>query len=293
VEQLIATPSDDKLSTARQAWRDMRSVWEKSEGYLFGPVEDNDYDPQMDTWPVDYVQMDSLLASSNPLEVSDIQALSTLSLRGFHPVEYVLWGKEGNRSAASLTDRQKKYIHSLSTDLKNICKSLSDSWNPAAGNFAQNLINAGKPGSVYATKLEAYLAITEAIIGICEEVGEGKMEEPFAALDSAIVESPFSGNSVTDFKNNIIGLQNVYFGKWTIDGRGLNEVVASRNMNLDNGMQQKIATAVSSFDAITLPYEQAIFDQRTQIMNTQNALADLKDALENELKPFLIQNIRD
>jgi hypothetical protein len=64
-------------------------------------------------------------------------------------------------------------------------------------------------------------------------------------------------------------------------------------MNLDNGMQQKIATAVSSFDAITLPYEQAIFDQRTQIMNTQNALADLKDALENELKPFLIQNIRD
>jgi len=293
VQQLIANPTNDKLNSTRQAWRDMRSIWEKSEGYLFGPVEDNEYDPQMDTWPVDYVQMDSLLASSNPLEVSDIQSLSTLSLRGFHPIEYVLWGKDGNRSAATITDREKQYIQSLATDLKNICKSLSDSWNPSGGNFAQNLVNAGQPGSVYATKLEAYMAITEAMIGICEEVGEGKMEEPYAALDSAIVESPFSGNSVTDFRNNIIGLQNVYLGKWTSDGKGMNEVVNSKNINLDNNIQQKIAAAISSFDAISLPYEQAIFDQRTQIKNTQNALADLADMLNNDLKPFLVQNIKD
>ena len=293
VQALAASPTTDKLLAARQAWRDMRSIWEKSEGYLFGPVEDDEYDPQMDTWPVDYVQMDSLLASSNPLSVSDIQALSTLSLRGFHPAEYILWGKDGNRQAATLTDREKLYLQSLTTDLKNICKNLSDSWNPSAGNFAQNLTNAGKPGSVYATKQEAYLAITEAMIGICEEVGEGKMEEPYAAMDSAIVESPFSGNSITDFRNNIIGLENVYLGKWTSDGKGINEVVAEKNISLDNALRSKITAAVNSFDAITLPYEQAIFDQRTQIKNTQNALAALKDALENDLKPFLVQNVKD
>ena len=59
-------------------------IWEQCEGFLFGPVEDNDYDPNMDSWPTDYVQMDSLLASNSNLSVANIQNL-TLSLRDTIP----------------------------------------------------------------------------------------------------------------------------------------------------------------------------------------------------------------
>ena len=95
----------------------MRETWEQCEGFLFGPVEDNDYDPNMDTWPTDYTQMDSLLASTNPLEVSDIQNL-TLSLRGYHPIEYIIFGDHGSRKAADITARQKKYMISFANKLK-------------------------------------------------------------------------------------------------------------------------------------------------------------------------------
>ncbi|MEO6638307.1 MAG: imelysin family protein, partial [Ginsengibacter sp.] len=213
VEELNSNATENNLLAARTVWKDMRSVWEQCEGFLFGPVEDNDYDPNMDTWPTDYNQMDSLLAGNSDLSVSSIQNL-TLSLRGYHPIEYIIFGDHGSRTAASLTQRQKIYVASLATDLKNTCHDLYTNWVSEPVNFSQEVISAGAGSKVYAKKQEAYLAILESMIGICEEVGEGKMKEPFDTRDPQTVESPYSGNSVIDFRDNIIGVQNVYLGRF-------------------------------------------------------------------------------
>ncbi|MBS1773451.1 MAG: hypothetical protein JST82_11385 [Bacteroidetes bacterium] len=289
---LNTSSTDANLFAARSAWRNMRTVWEQCEGFLFGPVEDNDYDPNMDTWPTDYVQMDSLLNSSNALEVSDIQN-ATLSLRGYHPIEYIIFGNHGDRIASTITARQKKYMMSLATDLKNTCHALYVSWTEAPLNFAHEVSTAGGGSTKYAKKQEAYIAIVNAMIAICEEVGEGKMKEPFDAKDPSIVESPYSGNSVSDFKNNIIGLQNVYLGWYKTAGKGLNDLVKAKNIALDNKLQSQINTAINSFDNITIFYEDAIINQRTQVQQTMDALTALKNTLEGELKPFIIEHITD
>ncbi|MEP7142292.1 MAG: imelysin family protein [Ferruginibacter sp.] len=293
IQNLNTDASEANLTAAKTAWKNMRGVWEKCEGYLFGPVEDNDYDPNMDTWPTDYVQMDSLLKSTNALTVNDLQNI-TLSLRGYHPIEYIIFGDHGNRTAASITARQKAYMVSLTTDLKTTCHALYLSWTSAPVNFAQQVVTAGIGSTVYTKKQQAYLAIVEAMIAICEEVGEGKMKEPFDARDPSIVESPYSGNSVSDFKDNIIGLQNVYLGKFGAgDGKGINDLVAVKNIALDNKLQSQITAAVNSFDNISVFYELAIISQRPQCQQTMTALATLKGTLEDELKPFIIQYIQD
>jgi len=119
------------------------------------------------------------------------------------------------------------------------------------------------------------------------------MKEPFDAMDPAIVESPYSGNSLIDFKNNIIGLQNVYLGKYKTDGKGLNDLVAAKNKALDNKLQAQMTAAINSFDNITVNYETAIISQRVQAQATMNALETLKTTLDEELKPFVIQYITD
>ncbi|HRI21635.1 MAG TPA: imelysin family protein [Panacibacter sp.] len=287
---LNATTNDANLAIARQAWKDMRTVWEQSESYLFGPVEDNDYDPNMDTWPTDYVQLDSVLASTNALTVADIQSF-TLSLRGYHPIEYIIFGENSSRTAAELTVRQKTYMISLSTDLTNTCNDLYLSWASAPVNFAQQVLTAGSGSIKYAKKQEVFLALADGLIGICEEVGEGKMKEPFDAQDPQIVESPYSGNSTTDFKNNITGIRNVYLG--LNGGKGLKDLVAAKNKSLDNTIQSEITAAINFFDNISQPYESAIISQRVQIQQTMDALGVLKETLENELRPFIIQYIQD
>ncbi len=290
---LEANPIEANLATARTAWKEMRSVWEQSESFLFGPVDANSYDPNTDTWPTDYVQMDSLLASTNPLSVSDIEGF-TLSLRGYHPIEYILFGNHGDRTAASITARQKTYMINLSTDLKNSCSKLLNDW-VTPPKYIDEVKNAGNGSTIYLKKQEIYLTIVEGLIGICEEVGEGKMKDPFDTQDPGIVESPYSGNSTTDFKNNIMGIQNVYLGKYKIDGKGLNDLVAAKNKSLDNKIQTQITAAINSFDNITMYYEDAIVPpgQRVQIQQTMDALATLKTTLDTELKPFIIQYITD
>jgi len=292
IDALNTNATDANLTAAKDAWKSMRAVWEQCEGFLFGPVEDNDYDPNMDTWPTDYTQMDSLLTSSNNLELADIQA-ATLSLRGYHPIEYIIFGDHGNRTAASLTARQKKYMVSLATDLKNTCHALYISWTENPVNYAQVVITAGSGSAKYTRKQEVFLAIVGGMTDICEEVGEGKMKEPFDTQDPAIVESPYSGNSLVDFKNNIIGLQNVYLGKYKEQGMGLKDLVAAKNKALDNKIQSQMAAAIGSFDNITVPFEQAIISQRVQVQSAMTALGTLKATLEDELKPFIIQYITD
>ncbi len=290
IATLNTSATDANLTAAQTSWKSLRTVWEQCEGFLFGPVEDNEYDPQMDTWPTDANQFDSLLASSNALELSDIQLLP-YNLRGFHPVEYLIFGDHGSRTAASLTDRQKKYMISASTDIVNICNSLYASWTESPTNFAQQVKTAGTGSTVYTTKQELFLAIVGAMQGICEEVGQGKMKEPFDARDPKIVESPYSGNSTLDFKNNITGLQTVYLGR--NGSTGLTNLVSLRNKSLDNTIRSQITTAINSFDNITEPYEQAIIDQRAQVQQTMNVVDALNETIEEQLVPFIQQQVKD
>lgn len=294
VVQLNASPTDANLQAARQGWRDVRQGWEQCEGFLFGPVEDDNYDPQMDTWPVDNVQLDSLMASSNPLSLTDIQSLSTLSLRGFHPLEYILWGKNGNSTAASITAREKQYMISLSADIVNNTTNLNYSWLSSGSNFQNDVLNAGKGSTRFKSRQEVFLAIAGAMIDICGEVGDSKMGEPFAAYDSTITESRFSHNSIADFRNNIIGAQNVYLCTYGgASGKSLSALVAAKNISLDNQIKAQFTAAINSFNSVSTTFEQGIYTQRTQIQNCITALNTLSTTLDEQLLPFIKQYVKD
>jgi predicted lipoprotein len=288
ITTLNTQTTDNNLTAAQNAWKNIRGTWEQCEGFLFGPVEDNDYDPNTDTWPTDYNQMDSLLASSNPLQTDDVEALPQ-SLRGYHPLEYIIFGKGGSRQAAELTDRQKQYMVSLSADiLYNNVQPLYNDWSTS---FKNEVLTAGSGSSQFETRQELFLNIVGGMSDICNEVGAGKMYEPFVARDSNITESPYSSHTLEDFRNNIVGLQNVYLG--LNNGKGIKDLVAAKNKDLDNQIQAKIQSAISSFDNITERFEEAIYDQRTLVQQTMDQLASLKDLLDNDLSDFITNNIKD
>ncbi len=291
IEALTVTTTPANLAAARDQWKAMRKSWEQCEGFLFGPVEDNDYDPNTDTWPTDYNQMDSLLASSNALTADDIKVLPQ-SLRGYHPIEYMIFGKGGSKTSADLTERQKTYLSGLTEDVVvNNVNALYNDWTAAPTNYKEQVLTAGSGSTQFTTKQELFLNIAAGMSGICDEVGTGKMYEPFVARDSSITESPYSSNTKVDFQNNIIGVQNVFNG---LDGgKGLKDLVAAKNSNLSNRISTAITTAVNSFDNITERYEVAIHTQRTQIQQTMDALAALQSLLDNELKAYITENVKD
>lgn len=296
VAALETSTTDANLDRARADWKAMRSIWEQCEGFLFGPVDIHEYDPQMDTWPTDYAQIDSLLASGAPLEVGDIEQIA-YSLRGYHPLEYLLFGVNGSRKPADLSPRELKYLTSLTADLANITSRLYNSWAGAPENYALQVSRSGTPQSTAYEKMQhAYLDIVGGMIEICEEVGEGKIYDPFMERDPEIVESPYSGNSWADFEDNLRGLQNVYLGRYKGQGKGVADLVAAKNKSLDNKIQGQINAALSSFATVrSVPFEKGILinAERVKIQKVMDVLASLKTTLEGELKPFVLQYIND
>lgn len=290
---LNTNSNQSSLDAAKSAWLDMRKVWEQCEGFIFGPVDEDNYDPNMDTWPTDFVEMDSLMNTTYPLTTANLENIA-LSLRGFHPIEYILFGDHGNRTPANLTTRQKEYMVSLAADLEANCKALSDSWATTGGKYGDLVKTAGNGSSKYASRREMFLTLADGLITICEEVGKGKMEDPFISQDPKTVESPYSGNSVADFRDNIVGLENVYLCRYNSKtGKSLSNVVAANNQALDNKIRGQITAAIHSFDNITKPYEEAIFLQGNQIRQTQAALAALEKSLNEDLKSYIQQYIKD
>lgn len=293
IQAFVASPSDSALDLIRQAWKDTRSEWELSESYLFGPVEDFNYDPMMDDWPINHVDLDSLLATTSSLTPADIENLPT-SLKGFHPIEYMIFGITGTRSASDFTARELEYLSSLSNNLNAVTLNLKNSWDPSLqGNFSDELKSAGKGSTRFASRKDAFITIVNSMVAICDEVANGKMEEPFVAQDSLLEESQFSHNSTADFTNNIRGVRNAYLCTYHNDGTGLNEIVSSLNTSLDNTIRAKIDAAINSFSAIDPNYGRAIYSHQMQILNTQSKINDLKATLETDLFNFINTNIKD
>lgn len=289
VSTLVATTSDANLATARQAWKDMRTTWEQTEAWLFGPVDADDIDPRIDTWPVDFNALDAQLASGNPFTESYIDNLPE-DLKGFHPIEYLLWGQNGNKTAASFTAREKEYLAALTANLKKLSESVKNSW---ANGYANTFKTAGASGnSDYPTQQSAFVDLVDGMAGICDEVANAKMKDPFEAADPSLEESPFAQNSIIDFTNNIQGILKMYQGKFTNDGKGIEDLVRNYNLSLDNEIKANHAAAITALQAITAPFGQAITTQATQVQNAMNKINDLAATLDEKLKPFVLQYVK-
>ncbi|MEJ1239842.1 imelysin family protein [Chryseolinea sp. T2] len=279
--------TNTELDACRATWKSARQAWEQSESFLFGPVSTDNIDPRIDTWPVNFTDLDAQLNSDNEFTEAYIDDLED-ALKGFHPIEYLIFGENGAKTAEQLSARDIEYLKGLALNLKSLTSDLDESWDPSSsGNYHTIFTTAGSGNSIYPTQAAAFEELVIAMAGICDEVANGKIGEVYAAQDPTLEESPFAKNSITDFTNNIKGVQNVYLGKYAADGRGLEDMVRAYNLGLDNDVKLKMSTAIEALGKITVPFGEAIKTQKTQVQNAIDAIKALQATLEEELLPFV------
>lgn len=287
-----ANQTDEKLTAIRTSWKAARQTWEQTESFLFGPVSTADVDPRIDTWPVDFTALEAQLASDNAFTESYIDGLDE-SLKGFHPIEYLIFGENGDKTAADFNgkDREIEYLKALGLNLKKLTTEVADGWNPSnTGNYHTIFTTAGSGSAEYTTQSAAFEQLVTAMADICGEVSEAKMGEVYTAKDPSMEESPFAKNSITDFTNNIKGVENVYLAKYSANGTGLEDLVKKHNLSLDAKIKTGISAAVEALGKISKPFGEAIIAEPVQVQNAIDAIGDLKTVLEDELLPFVQQH---
>lgn len=293
LEKLKIDPTETHLGQAQIQWYVTRSAWEQSECMLFGPVATEGLDPAIDTWPVSHLEIDSLLNSSFAISASSVDGLGE-ALKGFHPIEYYLFGIAKSRKATDLTVRQLEFLLALGQNLQAKTRAMWEGWNAAHGNYSDEMAQAGNGSKTYSTRQEALLEIAQAIIGIIGEVSDGKIHEPFVAKDSLLEESPFAQSSWSDFKDNLHGARNTYNG--AIYGQNTTSLQAwlkIHNTALDLKITQGFDQCIASLDAYSIPFGRAIFQVPGQIQATQQQLSQLKQTMENELIPLITLKVKN
>ena len=287
VVTLQASTTDVNLQAAQDAWRATRRPWEQSEGFLFGPVETDGIDPSIDSWPVNQADLNAVLASGQPLTKATIDGLEG-GLKGFHTIEYLLFGAGSGKAAADLTVRELEYLVAVTESLEGAVSQLRQAWDPAGGNFSATVATAGQSGNtVYTSQSQALQEIVNAMIAICDEVGNGKISDPFDQQDRSLEESQFSNNSDADFADNIRSVQNVYLGQYgSSTGTGVRALVQAKQPSLDATITAQTQAAIDAIGQMTPTFGEAITTNQPAVEAARTAVRALRQTLESQLLPL-------
>ena len=289
VKALASDTTQANLEKAQTAWKATRRPWEQSEAFLFGPVDTQGLDPALDSWPVNKVDLDAVLASGDALTESSIDGLED-TLKGFHTIEYLLFRDGNQRKAADITPRELEYLVATTENLKAKTSQLRLAWDASGENFGAQVANAGTSSTIYTSQKAALQEMVNGMIIIADEVANGKISDPFNERDTTLVESQFSFNSITDFQDNIRGIQNVYMGKFTADGQGLNDFVASKDAALDTRFQQEVQTAIDTIGAIPDPFRDSITTGRAAVQAAIDAVSTVQRTLEADILSLVLKS---
>lgn len=276
IQAFADAPSPQLLTDTRNAWKAARSSWEQTESFLFGPVDSGSIDPRIDTWPVDFTGMISLLDESEAVITEDyVDSELGDDLKGFHPIEYLIFGLDGEKTVEDFEGKTREiaYLRALGENLKKLTAEVADDWNPTGGDYESEFLAQ--------SHRDAFEQIVAAMAGIADEVANAKIGEVYEAQDPSMEESPYSKNSLTDFKNNIKGIENVYLGKYTTDGKGLEDMVKQHNLTLDTEIKAAISAAIASLDNIDGTFGEAVSSSNIKVQNAIDAITALQEKLDD------------
>jgi len=294
VNALATDRTAARLTAAQDAWFAARTPWEQSEGFLFGPVDSYGYDPALDSWPVNRSDLDAVLASSDAFTPTYVRNLQETQ-KGFHTVEYLLFGDGRTKTVADFNQRQFDYLKAISTEMKDISAALANSWTQSVEGrppYRNVLAGAGDSGNTAYPSVEAAAQeMVGGIINILDEVANGKIADPYDAKDPELVESQFAYNSLSDFSNNLRSVENVYLGRMqgaTTSGHTLSDLVKSEQPELDTRVRQELTGAIEALGRIPEPFRTSISDPNAadEIEAAQAAIRKLQDTFESDIKPF-------
>jgi predicted lipoprotein len=308
-QTLLTSTSQADLVAAQNAWKAARQPWEQGEAHIFGPVDSLSIDPHLDSWPLNTTDLQTQLDSSEGFDAETIKGWND-DVQGFHTMEYLLFGDGVNsntKQIADLTTKEREYLIALAEVFRDYAVQLDDAWqvsyNPQDTNalpYAELLKTPGDANNaIYSSELAVIEELINGMIGIVDEVGNGKIADPFgeslATADTSKVESQYSWNSLTDFADNIIGVRNVYQGELTgsADKTGLIDFVAAADAQLSARVASEIDDAITKIQAISgttdMPFRQAILDEagRERVQTAVDALTTLQTSLESDVLPLL------
>ena len=262
LNKLAQDPTDANLESARKQWKATRKTWEITETWAYGPAETDDFDPNLDDWPVSKKELAQALDESD-FSKSTFADLDTTG-RGFHGIEYVLFGNGDQAAeATSMTAQQLAYLQIAGEDLVQNAKGLLTAWSGDEG--------FGK-ADVEADPSKTVSDILEGMTGCLDEVANGKLGGALEAGKDEL-ESTFSGNTGSDVVSNLKGVRLAW------KESKLQDLVKAQDEEIAKALTDQLNTAIDLANALPARLNDKIDDPATR-EQIEDLMAAIIAALE-------------
>jgi putative iron-regulated protein len=315
ITELMTEPSQKTLDAARKAWVAARPAYLQTEAFRFyqGPIDDarNGREGRINAWPldeafIDYVRGPAGGAAIRLGIINDRQTFPDLSkevliaengaagaadiVTGYHAIEFLLWGEDtsdtgpGNRPFSDFVagqgapdpdaDRRRQYLKLVVELLVEDLTYVREQWNEGAPYLRAFLANADD-GSLQ--------KIIRGITALTKNELADKRIRPASETQAQEPEhepSRFSDTSDQDLTFDLLGIENVYLGRYgDDDGKGLDELVRVADSELDAQIKTQLEAATAALTAIPKPFDQAIKNEPRKLREALRALEDLNGSL--------------
>ncbi|MBV7379993.1 imelysin family protein [Maritimibacter dapengensis] len=300
VDALIANPSEETLAAAREAWVAAREPYQQTEVYRFGNAIVDDWEGKVNAWPLDEGLIDytenqeptdenpfatlNVIANPNPTvggieidastidasligeEINEIDGIESNVARGYHAVEFLLWGQDLNGTEAGAgerpytdfvegedctggnCDRRVDYLEAAMDLLIADLEEMVGYW--AEGGEAREAVMEDEDAGITA------ILTGMGSLSYGEQAGE-RMRLGLLLNDPEEEHDCFSDNTHRSHYNDGLGVQNVYLGSYTrvdgstVEGPSLSDLVAESNADLDAEMKSKLDTTMGAMTALS------------------------------------------
>jgi putative iron-regulated protein len=256
IDALIASPSEETLQAARDAWKAARIPYQQTEAFRFGNPIVDEWEGRVNAWPLDEGLIDYVDASygsesdSNALYVANVIANPKITTdgveldateitpallqdnlqeaagvesnvaTGYHAIEFLLWGQDLNGTGPGAGARPFT-DYSTAEHADRRAAYLKAASSLLVSDLEEMVANWTADGAARAALPE--LGISAILTGMGSlsfgEVAGERMKLGLLLHDPEEEHDCFSDNTHVSHLNDAIGVQNVYLGKYTrIDG---------------------------------------------------------------------------
>jgi len=255
-DTLIANPSEETLTAAREAWRASRPSYQQTEAFRFGNPVVDEWEGKVNAWPLDEGLIDYVDASygtesdENGLYTANIIANSKITIdgtevdaaeitpaflqdtlqeaggieanvaTGYHAIEFLLWGQDLHGTEAGAGERPFT-DYSTEANAKRRGQYLDAATDLLVTDLEEMVANWQEGGAARTALAGQGLATILTGMGSLSfgELAGERMKLGLLLHDPEEEHDCFSDNTYISHLYDAVGIQNVYLGKYTrVDG---------------------------------------------------------------------------
>jgi putative iron-regulated protein len=287
VDAFLEAPGEDSLNRARQAWINARVPYAQTESYRFydGPIDA--VEGLVNSWPIDENLIDYVDGEphagiiNHPETFAAITGDLVVSLNekggeknitsGFHAIEFLLWGQDlnddgpGQRSYLDYVDgrtphasRRREYLRVAVHLLARHLELVVEAWAPdAASSYRARFLTMPLDEAL------ACILKGAGILSGAELAGE-RLTVPYETKEQEDEHSCFSDNTHRDIIYDVLGIQNVFLGRYVrtsgerVEGKSFRDLLAGIDPALAGTLGRQIETSIAASRALPAPFDRAI-----------------------------------